>query len=290
MTVMREGATPPALAALYAPGDRPDRFDKAAAAGADFVILDLEDAVTPERKVFARRAVADYLAGPRRGAVVVRINGADTPWHRADLAALADCAGLHGLRIPKVETPEQLSTVRVAFPGMPLQAVVETAVGVENLYDITRAAGVRSVSLGEADLRSDLGITAPDGLAWVRSRLVIAARAAGLPAPMMSVWTALADMDGLRESCRRGRSRGFLGRAAIHPRQIEPIIESFLPTSDDEAHAREVLDALATARRAGAGVAVTPDGHMVDEAMRRAAEITMTLAARGDRGHGTVPG
>lgn len=268
----------PVLAALYVPGDRPDRFAKASASGADVVILDLEDAVSPSRKEVAREAVADYLSRQPPCPTAVRVNGAGTAWYEADLAAIAQCSWVNAIRLPKCESPEQVAEASARSGGRRVQAVIESAIGVERLAEIAAAAATVGVSLGESDLRSELSITDPDGLDWVRSRLVIAARGAGLAAPMMSVYPDLRDLDGLAASCRFGKARGFLGRAAIHPKQVSVIREAFRPTTEEVASATVIRDALSAAERAGFGVAVLPDGRMVDAAMRLGAERTLALA------------
>lgn len=268
----------PILVALYVPGDRPDRFDKAAASGADTVILDLEDSVAAGHKDEARRAVVGYLSTPPLCPVVVRVNGADTPWHEIDLDALAGCAHLSEIRLPKCESPEQVTEASRRSGRRGVQAVIESAIGVEHLFDIACAEATVSVSLGEADLRSELSITDPDGLDWVRSRLVVAAAAARLPAPLMSVWTNLKDGDGLAASCRAGKARGFSGRAAIHPAQVPVIRTAFMPTDDEILEARAILSALDRASDESAGVALLPGGRMVDEAMRRGAARTVAVA------------
>lgn len=270
----------PALAGLYVPGDRPERFAKAAASGADFVIIDLEDAVSPGHKATAREHAARYLASDPPVPTVVRINGADTPWHTADLTALQGAKHLGGVRLPKTDSAQDVALVRGALPNAAIHAMVESPRGVQNLAAIASAPGVVSVGLGEADLRSALGITAATGLDWIRAQLVLAAAAAGLNPPMMSVWTDLGDPDGLAESCRAGKAHGFLGRTAIHPRQVPIIRTAFLPTAEDVAHARAVIDALDAA---SGGVAVLANGRMVDAAMRVGAERTLALAE--DAGH-----
>ncbi len=266
------------LVALYVPGDRPDRFDKAARSGADAIIIDLEDSVAPDRKAMARSATSEYLATPPHCPVVVRINESGTPWYAADLAMSIGVPNLSGIRLPKAEIAAQIEDASNRSGGRRVQAVVETALGVENLLEIASAPATASVSLGEADLRSALGITAADGLDWIRARLVVAASAAGLPPPMMSVWTSLADPAGLAVSCTEGRARGFVGRAAIHPSQVPVIREAFAPTADQLRGAREVLSALDTAAARSSGVAVLADGRMIDGAMRRAAERLLALA------------
>jgi citrate lyase subunit beta/citryl-CoA lyase len=269
------------LTALYVPASRPERFVKAIASGADTVIIDLEDSVVPAEKAAARRALVGFLSPDIPVPIVVRINGRETPWHEDDLAAARDCSGmLAGIRVPKVNHPDDLSAIADAVGDLPLHPVIESARGVENLASIARGLQVASISIGEADLRSDLAISAPDGLDWVRDQLVVTARAAGLPQPMMSVWTAVKDLTGLARSCVEGKAHGFLGRSAIHPAQIPVIRRAFAPSSAELVQARAVVQALNLAARRGDGVAVLSDGSMVDAAMRPGAERTVELAAR----------
>jgi citrate lyase subunit beta/citryl-CoA lyase len=247
-----------ALTALYVPGSRPDRFDKAARSGADVVILDLEDSVSEGEKDEARDAVVSWL--PRADLPVqVRVNAPGTEHLARDLSVLpADV----DLRVPKVQDVDDLR----ALEGRRVHAVVESALGVERSFDIARAPGVVGLALGEADLAAELGIEGDESFALIRSRLVVAARAAGLPRPMMSVFADLEDLPGLAESCRAGRRLGMLGRAAIHPRQVPVIRDVFALTAEERQWAADVLAALR-----GGSVARLPDGAMVDEAMARRA-------------------
>ena len=223
---------PPVLVALYVPGDRPDRFAKALSAGADQVILDLEDAVAPGHKAEAREAVAAFLSGSVAGRVAVRPNGAGTPWHEDDLAMLAAAPYRPALRLPKIEAPEDVDLVLQCFAGTDLEVtcLLESALGIEQAYAVARHGVVSAIALGEADLRAELGITAEEGLDWLRVRAVVAARAAGLVPPAMAVYPRLDDPEGLAASCRRGAALGLRGRTAIHPRQIAVIREAFAPT------------------------------------------------------------
>ena len=132
-----------------------------------------------------------------------------------------------------------------------------------------------SIGLGEADLRADLGVSDDTGLLWARCRIVNAAAAAGLPPPKMSVYADVADLDGLRESCAAGRRLGFVGRAAIHPKQLPVIADAFRPSAADVARARELL---AAAETADSGAVLTADGRFVDEAVLRQARRTLALA------------
>jgi citrate lyase subunit beta/citryl-CoA lyase len=249
------------LVALYVPGSRPDRFDKAADTGAD-VILDLEDSVAVADKDAARAAVVAWLPGSP-ALVQVRVNAPGSAALRADLEALpTDVA----LRVPKVESPVDLDGLR----DRRVHALIETALGVENAFLIAQTPGVVSIALGEADLAAELGLDGEDAFDWVRSRLVVAARAAGLPPPLMSAYAALADLDGLAASCRRGRRLGLRGRTAIHPRQVPVIRTAFAPTADELAWASAVLAALQST-----GVATLADGSMVDAAMERQARALL---------------
>jgi citrate lyase subunit beta/citryl-CoA lyase len=283
------------LAPLYVPGDRPDRFAKALAAS-PHVILDLEDAVAPSRKDYARAAVTEALAGDHP--FTVRVNAPGSPWHEADLAAIAGQPALRTVRLPKVESPTDVTAVvaRLEAAGAPTEVGIaclrESAVGVEAAFAIAGShPRVRSISLGEADLRSDLGLPDSDGdpevsdegLAWCRSRIVVAARAAGLPPPVMSVHPHGADLDGLAATSRAGRRLGFVGRTCIHPRQVPVVVGAFRPTGAELDRARELLDALAAAEPVGRGVLAMPDGRMVDPAMAGAARRALDLAAAAAR-------
>lgn len=274
----------PALTSLYTPGDRPDRFPKALATEADEVILDLEDGVAPAHKSAARDAVARFLADPQTKPVHVRVNALDTPWRSDDIAALASAPGLAGIRVPKIGTPDDVRAIAEYLPAdgsVGIHVLIETARGIEQAFEIATAHPfVASIALGEADLRSALDIADDRGLAWVRGRIVVAARAAGLPAPQMSVYVHLDDDAGLAASCREGRGLGFLGRAAIHPHQLPIIVDAFLPSPAEVAEASGLLQELADAHEAGQGGLVLPDGRFVDRAMAGRARTVVALGAR----------
>lgn len=273
-----------ALTALYVPGDQPDRFDKAADSGADVVILDLEDAVVPAGKAAARNNVARWLAeraaaGLTAPALQVRVNQPGSQWFEADLALATTATGVE-IRLAKVQGAGDVEAAATAAgAGVALHAMVETALGVESAYEIAAHPAVVSLGLGEADLASDLGTSADAALDWARSRIVVAARAAGLPAPMMAVYAHLNDDAGLAVSCRAGRALGFVGRAAVHPRQLTSIVEAFRPSAAALSHAQSVVESLATAAAAGAGVTVLPSGEMLDRAMVNGAREVLAREA-----------
>ncbi|WP_327298189.1 MULTISPECIES: CoA ester lyase [unclassified Streptomyces] len=269
---------------LYVPGDRPAVVARALAAGADVVLVDLEDAVAPDRKAYAREATAELLADlvPGPSPVHVRINALDGPLAEADVQAVAGLPGLAGLRLPKANGPAEVRRVAdwaaaAGREGVPLYPILESALGVERAYEIATASpAVCGLALGEADLRADLGVYDEAGLAWPRSRAVVAARAAGLAPPAQSVYADVRDLDGLAASCARGRALGFLGRAAIHPRQLPVIEQAYLPTAAEVRAARDIVLAASTDE----GALALPDGRFVDAAVVAGARRTLDLAER----------
>lgn len=256
---------------LFVPGSRPERFAKAAAAGADAVIVDLQDAVESDAKDAARSHVVDWLSA---GApVCVRINEAGTDEHERDLAALASTPP-GAVMVPLAQDPTVLAQVHRRL-GVPVIALVETAVGVEALADICRADGVERLAFGHLDFAADVG-GAPDWdeLAPVRSRIVVAARAAGLPAPIDGVTPAIGDVEAIRADVTRARRLGFGGKLCIHPAQVTEVAAAFAPTDDEVAWARRITDAVAASDRG----AVRVDGAMVDApVVKRARTILARL-------------
>ena len=275
------------VTALYAPADRPERFEKALDAGADAVIVDHEDAVAASRKSEARAALSDFAAlwearGDEAPAVQVRINAIGSSLHDADLEAVATLPAAFGVRVPKTRSADDVHAVRSAAPGRAVHALLESAISIERAFEIADA-GVESIATGEADLRAELGVPAgidgEPGLAWSRSRIVNAAAAAGLPSPLMAVYADVADLDGLEASCRLGRMLGFGGRTAIHPRQLEVIRRTFTPVPSEVARAQSIVDSVRSAAADGTGAFVLDDGTFIDVAMVRAAERVLARGA-----------
>ncbi len=273
---MEAAPAAPPLTWLYVPGDRPETVAKALGCGADVVIVDLEDAVAPDRKAYARAATAELLAdavtaSPDAVPVHVRVHGED------DIRALTGLPGLSGLRLPKITHAVSVHHVAAVAPGVPLYPLLESALAVEHAYSIASAHhDVRGIALGEADLRADLGVREDFGLDFARSRLVVAARAAALPPPAQSVFPDVRDLDGLWTSCVRGRGLGLLGRAAIHPRQLEVIGRAFRPTAREVEEAAEII----AASEVDAGALALPDGRFVDAAVVASARRTLAIAGR----------
>lgn len=280
--------TRPVVVALYAPADRPERFEKALDAGADAVIVDLEDAVSASRKDAARAALAEFASawgerGEGAPAVQIRVNAIGSSWHDADLAALAELHIAFGVRLPKAQSADDVAAVHTAAPGREVHALLESALSIERAFEIA-SSGVAAISTGEADLRAELGVPAGPageaGLLWSRSRIVNAAAAAGLPAPLMAVHADVGDLDGLEASCRAGRALGFGGRTAVHPRQIEVIRRAFTPDAAEIARAQSIVDRVRSAAADGSGAFLLEDGTFIDVAMVRAAERVLAVAPR----------
>ncbi|MCW3842146.1 CoA ester lyase [Micromonospora yasonensis] len=262
---------------LYVPGHRADRVAKALAAGADAVVVDLEDAVPPDQKAAARETALRLAAkGPHDRPLWVRVNDPAGPWGEDDVDALAGLS-LAGLRVPRCEDPGLVREVATRA-GLPLQLLLESAAGLARAAELATAHPlVAGLGLGEADLSADLRVTGDDGLAWARGWVVVAARAAGLPSPVQSVYTDVADLDGLRASTERARATGFVGRSVVHPRQIPVVHEVFTPTAAEVAAARAVLSAAARAEEAGEVAVLDADGRFVDPAVVRRARLVLDL-------------
>jgi citrate lyase subunit beta/citryl-CoA lyase len=274
-------ADAPLLTWLYAPASRPELVAKALASRAHAVIVDLEDAVAPADKPAARANLTALLGSAGDRTVSLRVNGLSTPWGRDDLELAVTLAGVSSLLVPKVESAADVAAIvgvlEQAGSALELRCLIESARGVEAALEIAASPRVRGISLGEADLRSELGCE-DAGLDYPRGRIVVAAAACGLPRPPQSVYTRLRDPEGLARSCVRGRALGFLGRAAIHPEQLDEIERAYLPSEAEAGSAREILAGSVEAR-------VREDGSFVDAAFVRAARETVALAERyGVRG------
>jgi citrate lyase subunit beta / citryl-CoA lyase len=244
---------------LVVPGDRPDRFGKAAASGADVVVLDLEDAVPPDRKQQARQHVSSWL--DQQNQSVVRINAEGTPWHADDVAMIARHAGtVIAVMVPKAENPGQLKALTPRLPaGAGIIPLIETAAGIVRALDVCAATGVVRPLFGSLDLAAQLGVDhqAQDALRHARSALVLAAAASGRAAPIDGV-TIASPMTGAfaRTWIMRSLSASPANSAYTHARSPLPTSASL---SDAElGWAREIV-------AAAQGRAVTVhDGHMID--------------------------
>lgn len=261
---------------LFVPGTRPDRFGKAAASGADAVIIDLEDAVAPEDKHNARAAAAEFVdATP----AVVRINSPGSPWLEADLAALMDRRCLAGVMVPKGSSPEELAAVARVLDPVPLVVLVESAAGVMRAAELARVPGVARLAFGNLDFATDTGISPSQPnepeLLYACSLLVIASRAAGLAGPVAGVTQSVTDPVAVARDAERQRRLGFTGKLLIHPAQVTATGRAFQTAEQDVEWANRILTAVSTSRDAVALV----NGEMVDKPVILRAE--RILAATG---------
>lgn len=262
---------------LFVPGNRPKMLEKARTLPADAVILDLEDAVPLAEKPTARSMVREALqAGAYAPEIGVRINALSTGLGELDLKETFG-PQVRAICLPKAENPddvERLASLVAALEaerGVPSDAVgllllVETALGVLNAYELARtSARVRALCLGGEDLARDLGaIRTRQGteLAYARSHVVLAARAAGVLA-IDTVYTDYRDQDGLLAEARLACQMGYSGKLLIHPGQIDTVQRAFTPSETEVAYARRVVEGFEAALARGEGV-LTVDGEMVD--------------------------
>ena len=250
---------------LFVPGNRPERFEKAARSGADAIILDLEDSVPASDKAAAREAVA--AAWPQllsEGVpVVVRINAWGSPDWSEDLAAITSLPGLSAVMVPKAESAKTLGRVRDAVPEVPLLPLVETAAGFDAVKALAAAQGVLRLVVGHIDFLADTGMTCDEQeseLVPLRFAIAIATRLHGLAPAIDGVTVQTGDERRLREDALRARRFGFGAKLCIHPRQIAVVHDALAPSPAELAWARRVVEA----DLAAAGAAVQLDGRMVD--------------------------
>jgi citrate lyase subunit beta/citryl-CoA lyase len=293
---------------LAVPASNPAMIDKAAVSAADFVFLDLEDAVAPPEKEQARRnaiqALNDIDWAARGKTVSVRINGLDTPYMYRDVVDIMEQAGnrVHTLLVPKVGVPADLYMVEAMVNQIEqakghstrvgLEALIETALGMANVeaiaqFNLQGQGRLEALHFGVADYSASMrsrtvviGGLNPDypGDQWHAAlcRMTIACRAYGLRA-IDGPFGDFSDPEGYRAAARRAAALGLEGKWAIHPSQIAIANEVFSPPEAEVARARRVIEALREAEAAGKGAA-SLDGKMIDAASEKMARNVLVLA------------
>jgi citrate lyase subunit beta / citryl-CoA lyase len=270
---------------LFAPGNVPRRVEKALTLAADAVILDLEDSVAPSDKPGARKSVAEALRGPRKPRGYVRVNAPSTPFCFRDLVETLH-AKVDGVIVPKIESAADLHAVDwlmanlereqgVAEGSIDLMPIIETAAGVQRVDRILQARNLRTykgawrvkrVAFGAGDYGNDVGLSPtldePE-LEDARARLVLSSRAAGMENPIDSPWFHFKETDAFRRSLERSRRCGFQGRLCVHPDQIAPVNEAYLPSVEEVARAERIVAAFQAAEAKGEA-AIQVDGQMID--------------------------
>jgi citrate lyase subunit beta/citryl-CoA lyase len=281
----------PRRSVLYMPGSNARAMEKARTLPADALILDLEDAVAPDAKDSARAQVCGAVREGGYGGreVVIRVNGLDTPWGEADLAAAADAAP-DAILVPKVSSPETLAVVgsRLRRFGTPQRtrvwAMIETPLAILNAAAIASAAAdvdsrLACFVMGTNDLAKETRAQLVPGrapmLPWLMTALA-AARAYELDI-LDGVYNGLSDEAGLRAECAQGRDLGFDGKTLIHPNQIAPANEAFGPDAAEVARSRAIIAAFDKPENAGRG-AISLDGRMVERMHADMARRVVALA------------
>lgn len=285
---------------LFAPGNHPRKVAKVFGAGADAVVLDLEDAVAAAEKEATRAAVVAALQAPRGCLGYVRVNALDTDYCHGDFHAVAG-PDVDGIMLPKVESPGQLETADWLLAqlerergldrgAIDLLPIVETGRGMAAVDAIAGAGTrVRRLSFGAGDYTRDMGMvwTAAEAeLAHARARLALASRAAGLEPPIDTVFIDLADAENLERSAQTALNAGFQGKLCIHPKQVAPVNRVFTPSAADVAQAEKHVAAFREAEAAGSA-SIQVDGYFIDypivEKAERVLRITEAIRRRERR-------
>ena len=265
---------------LFVPGAEPRKLEKAREAGADTLLLDLEDSVAPQQKSEARTNVATVLRAGGFGntEAAVRINAAGTPYFEADLQAVIE-AGARTIMLPKSESVEQIAAVAERIETLErgfrethgaaakLLLLVESPAGITNATAIGRATPrIEALCFGHADFALSMGLTEADAARGIiyhaRCTLAIAAKACGV-APIDCVHLAVKDEQAFREDAEIGLHLGFEGKLCIHPRQVAIANEIYTPGKEQIDYALRVVEAWERAKREGRGVFAL-DGRMID--------------------------
>lgn len=258
---------------LFVPGNRPERFAKALAAGAGAIILDLEDAVAPADKAAARQAIADWVgtASIARERLVVRINDALSPWYADDLAMI-NAVGIRRVMLPKTEFAEQVKmTIAGTAADVLILPLVETARGINNVEQIALAEGVQRIAFGTLDYAADLNLSGDEqGLIYPYSKIAIASRSADLAPPIAGVTPNLDDLARTEADFAFARAFGCTAKMCIHPKQVEVVERLSRPSEQEVIWAEKVL---AAAKDSSGAVQV--DGKMVDRPVVLKAEAIM---------------
>lgn len=290
---MSSSHTGPFRTLLFAPGNHPRRVEKALCLKADAVILDLEDAVAIAEKVATRAVVVDALQSERSGLGYVRVNAYDTDFCFGDLLVVV-AKGVDGIVLPKVETSSQLRSVdwvvsqlerekRLPAGGIDIIPIIETGKGVANVHDIASAGTrVKRLSFGAGDYTKDMAMrwTRHEGeLAHARAEIAVASRAAGLEAPLDTVWIHIKETDGCIKSAELVCDMGYQGKLCIHPDQVDPVNAVFTPSDDDVDFAEKVVNAFEEAEAQGLA-SIQVDGYFVDYPIVDQAQRTLDLVEK----------
>ncbi len=291
------GEYPVIRSALFVPGNRPDRVDKAVRSDADAVVIDLEDSVPPDDKIKARETAQNSLSKYQDRLLIVRVNSVDSHWLQEDLEAIIN-ERLKAIVFPKANDPEEIKWLdqtlcsleekRDLQPGqVKVFPLIESAKGVRDMDGILNSnikqRRLWTAFLGAADYTADMAMDMTDGareLEYVRARLGIACRAANLEPPIDSPYMVdIKDVEACEKDAARARTFGFQGKQCIHPLQVEPVNRIFSPTEKQIKEAVRIIDAYREALDSDRA-ALQLDGKFIDPPIFKRAQKTLKLAEK----------
>ncbi|QWD71069.1 CoA ester lyase [Polynucleobacter sp. UB-Siik-W21] len=266
---------------LFVPGTRPERFIKALDSGAHGVILDLEDAVAEEDKETARNAIRTawpQFSAEQKKRLVIRTNSPGTKFYSADLI-LAQELQVACLLIPKSESVDQINGAALVLPNTAIIPMIETAIGLDRLREISTANQVLRLALGNLDLQADLGMICDPQeteLQTARYQIVLASRLAQIAPPIDGVTPSTDDLPRITDDAERAKRMGFGAKLCIHPKQVAIVQTAFMPTEEEIRWSQRVIEA----DHASKGGAVKLDGRMIDRPVVLLAQRTLALAGK----------
>lgn len=266
---------------LFVPGTRPERFAKALDSGAGGVIIDLEDAVAAEDKDMARNAIRTAwpsFTAEQKKRLVIRSNSPGSKFYSADLI-LAQELDVACLLIPKSESLDEMNGAALVLPNTALIPMIETAIGLDHLREIANSNQVIRLALGNLDLQADLGMVCDPQeteLQTARYQIVLASRVAQIAPPIDGVTPSTDDVVRIQDDAERAKRMGFGGKLCIHPKQVGIVKAAFMPSEEEVAWAKRVIDA----DKASKGGAVKLDGRMIDRPVVLLAQRTIAVAGK----------
>ena len=266
---------------LFVPGTRPERFAKALDSGAGGVIIDLEDAVAAEDKDTARNAIRaawPSFTAEQKKRLVIRSNSPGSKFYSADLI-LAQELDVACLLIPKSESMDEMNGAALVLPNTALIPMIETAIGLDHLREIANSNQVIRLALGNLDLQADLGMVCDPQeteLQTARYQIVLASRVAQIAPPIDGVTPSTDDVVRIQDDAERAKRMGFGGKLCIHPKQVGIVKAAFMPSEEEVAWAKRVIEADA-APKGGAGKL---DGRMIDRPVVLLAQRTIAIAGK----------
>ena len=266
---------------LFVPGTRPDRFSKALDSSASSVILDLEDAVAAEDKETARneiQAAWPSFTAEQKKRLIIRSNSPGSEFYSADLI-LAQKLDVACLLIPKSESADEMNGAALVLPNTAIIPMIETAIGLNRLSEIATANQVIRLAIGNLDLQADLGMICDPQeteLQTARFQIVLASRVAQIAPPIDGVTPSTDDVARIQDDAQRAKRMGFGGKLCIHPKQVSIVKAAFMPSEDELAWAKRVIEA----DKASKGGAVKLDGRMIDRPVVLLAQRTIAIAGK----------